>query len=59
MGLVRISKLIRLSRSLPRGSMIVGYDIRIADPRAENAVHLFNLAEESVVEEKPKHPIGF
>ena len=56
-----IKSLIKQLQGIPNSCEVVGFDIKILDPKTKSAQHLFSveIEDEELKEEKPKNTIGF
>lgn len=56
-----VKSLIKQLQGIPNSCEIVGFDIKIFDPKTESAQHLFSLKieDDEPKEDKPKNTIGF
>lgn len=58
---MKVKELIKQLQGLPPTTKVAAYDIRLANGKCENAIHLFNLDVRNIEEEKTeqKREIGF
>ena len=57
-----VKSLIKQLQGIPNSCEVVGFDIKVLDPKTKTAQHLFLLdidEDNEPTEEKPKNTIGF